>query len=73
MSTVAERTSQTLLEMEDDIYDVRRWAHLIDSLSSSGSMIDPGALHVISSPVLELAKRLEAGWSEALQRSGGKA
>ncbi|TXM95416.1 hypothetical protein FV232_07285 [Methylobacterium sp. WL30] len=71
MSTPS-KVSASLQEMEDDIFDVRRWSHLVDALGSAGVMIDPGALNVLAVPLRELGARLETRWMEAYRQSGGE-
>lgn len=61
----------TLLEIEDDVANIARWAELISLLGSSPHMIEPGVLHAISHPLTELGRRVDQRWKEAVKATWG--
>ena len=63
---------EVVAEMESDVADIKRWAEVLSLLGSTPHMIEPGVLHVLSKPIMEISKRLDARWTEAFRIVAGR-
>ncbi|KQT16164.1 hypothetical protein ASG40_18155 [Methylobacterium sp. Leaf399] len=64
--STTETVWSALIDIEDDVANVRRWSQVLYAMGASGSSVDPEALSVIAGAVDALAERLQARWDHAM-------